>query len=69
VILITRLNGTSIYINAEMVKSVEPTPDAVITLTSGEKLVAREPVDVIIGRIIEYQRIVHASPFEHQPGV
>ena len=68
-ILITRLNGTTIYINAEMVKSVEPTPDAVITLTSGEKLVAREPVEVIIERIIEYQRKVHASPFEHQPGV
>ena len=67
-ILITRLNGTTIYINAELVKSVEPTPDAVITLTTGEKMVAKEPATVIIDRIIEYQRMVHASPFGHQPG-
>ena len=60
--LVTRLNGTRVYLNAELVKSVEPTPDAVITLTTGEKVVAKEPVEVIIGRIIEYQQKVHAIP-------
>jgi flagellar protein FlbD len=68
VILITRLNGTKIYLNAELVKSVESTPDAVITLTTGDKIVAHEPVEVIIARIIEYQRQVHAGPSLNQAG-
>jgi flagellar protein FlbD len=59
VVLITRLNGTIIYINAELIKSVEPTPDAVITLTNGERLVAKEPAEVVVARIIEYQRKKH----------
>jgi flagellar protein FlbD len=68
VILITRFNGTIIYINAELVKTVESTPDAVITLTTGEKMVAKEPAEVIVERIIDYQRKVHASPFTKAPG-
>jgi flagellar protein FlbD len=59
VILITRFNGTKIYINAELVKSVEPTPDAVITLMNGEKFIAKETAEVVVERLIEYQRIVH----------
>ncbi len=67
-IQITRFNGTVLYINAELIKTVEPTPDAVITLTSGEKMVAKEPAEVIVARIIEYQRQVHASPFTKASG-
>lgn len=58
-VLITRLNGTIIYLNAELIKSVEPTPDAVITLVNGERLVAKEPAEVVVARIIEYQRKKH----------
>lgn len=60
-ILVTRLNGSIIYVNAELVKSVEPTPDAVISLVNGEKVVALEPAEVIVERIIAYQRKVHSS--------
>ena len=61
-IQITRLNGSIIYINAELIKSVEPTPDAVITLGNGEKYIARETAEVVVDRIIEYQRKVHTQP-------
>ncbi len=60
-ILVTRLNGSVVYLNADLVKSVEPTPDAVITLTTGEKVVARESAQIIVERIIEYQHKVHAG--------
>jgi flagellar protein FlbD len=68
VILITRLNGTKLYVNAELIKTVEPTPDSVITLTTGEKLVAREPSEEIIKRIVEYQQKVHTNPFLTKSG-
>ncbi len=68
-VLITRLNGTTIYLNAELIKSVEPTPDAVITLTNGERLVAKEPAEVVVARIIEYQRKVHMPLISGETGV
>ena len=38
-ILVTRLNGTTFYINAELIQSVEPTPDTVIALTNNVKVI------------------------------
>lgn len=62
VILLTRLNGSILYINADLIKTVEPTPDAVITLTSGEHFVAKETAEQVVERIVEYQRKVHTQP-------
>jgi flagellar protein FlbD len=68
VVHITRLNGSTIYINAELVKTVEPTPDAVITLTNGEKFIAKETAEVVVERIIAYQQQVHAAPYLNRAG-
>ena len=38
----TRLNGASIYLNPEIIETVEKTPDTIITLTSGKKYVVKE---------------------------
>ena len=67
-ILITRLNGSTIYINADLIKSVEPTPDAVITLINGEKYIARETAEVVVERIASYQHMVHTQPVLKQAG-
>jgi flagellar protein FlbD len=56
VILVTRFNGTEFYINADMILSVEGTPDTVITLTNNSKLVVKEKADLIVDRIIAYQQ-------------
>ncbi|HEX2996449.1 MAG TPA: flagellar FlbD family protein [Anaerolineales bacterium] len=55
-ILITRTNGTQLYLNAELIQSVEATPDTVITLTDGKKLIARESPQEIAEHFIEYRR-------------
>jgi flagellar protein FlbD len=56
VIQLSRLNGVTFYLNAEMIQAVEATPDTVITLTSHDKMVVKEPVDLVIERMIDYQR-------------
>jgi flagellar protein FlbD len=61
VILVTRFNGTQIYINAELIQSVESTPDTVVTLINDTKLVVREPADEIIRRVMTYRRESHQS--------
>jgi flagellar protein FlbD len=62
VILLSRLNGVTFYLNAEMIQVIEATPDTVITLTSNEKLVVKEPAELVVNRMIEYQRQVRQRP-------
>jgi flagellar protein FlbD len=62
VIQLSRLNGIAFYLNAEMIQLIEATPDTVITLTSNEKMVVKEPAELVVNRMIEYQRQVRQRP-------
>ena len=62
-IKVTRLNGKEFVINSDLIEFVEETPDTVITLTNGVKVVVKESVDEIIDKVgnfkaraIEYKR-------------
>jgi flagellar protein FlbD len=56
VIIITRTNGTKMYINPELIQSVEATPDTIITLAGNKKLVVKDTPQEIAERFIEYRR-------------
>lgn len=58
VIRLTRINRTSLAINADLIKFVESAPDTVITLSTGEKVVVTESVDQIIDQIIDFRRLI-----------
>lgn len=48
-ITVRRLNGKQITINALLIETIEETPDTVITLTTGKKIMVLDKVpDVII---------------------
>nr|WP_296972469.1 flagellar FlbD family protein [Tepidanaerobacter sp. EBM-38] len=55
---LTRLNGTKFVLNAELIESLESTPDTVITLTTDKKLVVLEKKDEIINKVIQYKKRV-----------
>jgi len=57
-IQLTRLNGQPLVINSDLIKLVENTPDAVISLVNGEKIVVRETVEQILERIVQFRRRV-----------
>ena len=59
---LTRLNGAEIVVNANVVESLEATPDTVLSLTSGQKLAVRETISEVVEKVIRYQRQVHTSP-------
>jgi flagellar protein FlbD len=58
-ITLHRLNNQPIMVNAELIEMLEATPDTVVTLTSGNKLVVRDKMEEIRERIIEYKRQVY----------
>ena len=59
-IKVTRLGGSEVVINAELIRFVEATPDTILSLTTGEKVVVQEGVDEIIRRCIEYGRALRS---------
>jgi flagellar protein FlbD len=58
-IRVTRLNGKSFYVNAELIKYVEETPDTVVTLLDGTKLVLRDRAVAVTEAVIAYRRRLH----------
>ena len=69
-IKLSRLNGKEFLLNCEMIKTIEATPDTVITLASGEKLMVRESVDDVLSRTVAYRQLLNRDPTAaiHQPG-
>ena len=55
-IRITRLNKTELIVNADLIEFIESTPDTIITLTTGQKLIASEPVEEVVERVIAFRR-------------
>ncbi len=39
---VTKMNGMNITINSDLIETVEDTPDTVITLTTGRKIIVKE---------------------------
>jgi flagellar protein FlbD len=58
-ISVKRLNGKDFVVNCELIEFLEETPDTVITLISGNKLVVTDSVDEVIKKIKEYKRSIN----------
>lgn len=61
-IKLTRLNKTILIVNAELIEFVEATPDTIIKLTTGQKLIVRESVDEVVDRVVEFKRKIFLGP-------
>jgi len=68
VIFLTRTNGVKFYINPELIQIVEATPDTVVTLVSGRKLLVKDSPQEIAERFIEYRRKTLAPFIEQKTG-
>jgi flagellar protein FlbD len=53
---LTRLNGKKITINTSQIEYIEATPDTVITLLSGNKIVVVETIEEIVEKVIQYKK-------------
>ncbi|QQY80730.1 flagellar protein FlbD [Keratinibaculum paraultunense] len=54
-IKVKRLNGKEFVVNSDLILYVEETPDTVITLTTGQKIVVAETVDEIIDKVVDFK--------------
>lgn len=58
-IRITRLNGSELVVNADMIEFIQANPDTVISLVSKRKLVVKESIEELIEKVVEYRRKVY----------
>ncbi len=60
-IKVTRINNSVLYLNPDLIESIEETPDTVIQLTTGKKFMVLESFQEILGRIVSYRKEIYTS--------
>ncbi|MDQ2650660.1 MAG: flagellar FlbD family protein [Actinomycetota bacterium] len=66
-IALTRLNGTRLAINSDLIERVDASPDTVITLVDGTKYLVAESLDDVIVAVREFRAGVVARTLHDPP--
>lgn len=56
---LTRINDVKFTVNAEIIEFIEETPDTVISLTTGKKIVVKESRQEVTNLVISYKRAIY----------
>ncbi len=56
---LTRLNGVTFTVNSDLIEIIEETPDTVVTLTTGKKLIVKESRQQIKNLVLSYKRKIY----------
>ena len=60
---VTRLNGTTVLINSDLIETAEETPDTVISLTTGRKFIVKESRQEVKSLVKSYKRDIMSNDF------
>ncbi|MBN2051523.1 MAG: flagellar FlbD family protein [Spirochaetales bacterium] len=55
---VTRLNGTTFYVNPHQIEGIEVNPDTTLIMLSGKRLIIREDYQTVFSRILEYRKMI-----------
>lgn len=58
---VTKLNGKKLIVNAELIETVEETPDTVISFTTGKKIIVKESRQEVKNLVISYKKEIFAT--------
>jgi flagellar protein FlbD len=54
-IKVTRINDAPLVINADLIEFVEASPETIICLTTGKKIMVKQTIDEIIDRVANFK--------------
>lgn len=60
-IIVHRLKGEQFFLNADLVESIESTPDTVVTLVDGRRMVVADTPQEITQRVVEFRAAILVS--------
>ncbi len=58
---VTKINGVKVLVNPDLIELVEETPDTVLTLTTGKKIIVKESRQEIKNLVILYRKDIFAT--------
>jgi flagellar protein FlbD len=59
---VTRLDGTDVVVNADLISTIERTPDTMLALVTGARLMVRETVEDVVERVVAFRKRVQIGP-------
>lgn len=63
-IIVHRLRGEPMFLNTDLIESIEATPDTVVTLVDGRKFVVAESPEEVVQRTLGFRASVLAAAEE-----
>jgi flagellar protein FlbD len=66
---LTRLNGNPMVLNSDLIKTAEASPDTMLTLINGEKLIVREDCNEVVERVLAYRARLLAQVAKRTPAL
>jgi flagellar protein FlbD len=60
-IMLHRLNQQEFVLNADLIETLEATPDTLVTLTTGKKMLVRDGIKDVLERVITYRQLCHST--------
>ncbi|MBU0518136.1 flagellar FlbD family protein [bacterium] len=55
---LTKLNGSKLVINSDLIEYIEALPDSLITMTTGMKIMVKENIPEIVSGVVEFRKRV-----------
>ena len=62
-IRLTRINHSPVVLNSDLIEHIDATPDTVVSMTNGQKIVVMEAPEEIISKVVDFRREIQ------RPGV
>ncbi|MEE9442139.1 MAG: flagellar FlbD family protein [candidate division Zixibacteria bacterium] len=56
-ITVTRLNGEELVINSDLIEFIEATPDTIVSLVTGKKIMIQESAEIVVEKVAEFKRL------------
>ena len=68
-IRVTRLNHLPLVLNSDLIEHIEMTPDTVISLTSGQKIMVLESAEDVVDRVIAFRKSINSFVDYRKPAL
>ena len=61
---VTRMNGKQFTLNSDLIETIEETPDTVLTLTTGKKIIVQESRQEVKNLVKLYRKEIFSIPLD-----
>jgi flagellar protein FlbD len=59
---LVRIDGSEVVVNADLIATVEKTPDTMLTLTTGHHILVKQTVEEVVSLVVNYRRRLACGP-------